>query len=282
MSKTPATFTLKLHASTAKRVFFTLMAIICCLTLLNLVAFRLHQLAIESYWLAEGIESLVRLLDTNGEANIPSWYSSSALLVASALLFTITVAKARNEDRYRRHWQWMAVLFLYLSLDETALLHEMLSQPLRLLLHTDGFLYYPWILAAGICLGILCIVYAKFLLDLPVKSRFCFLISGTIFISGAIGCESYQAYLHSMGHHSREDFIVPTTIEEFLEMTGIALFIFTLIEYLYEQVLNSKRASTLDRAHPGRLDALLIDRGTDFQERASTSGIDQQSHAPNA
>ena len=95
----------------AKRVFVILMATICCLTLLNLAAFQLNQLSIKNYWFNESIDSLVRLLNTNGEANIPSWYSSSALLAASALLFLITALKARDSDSYLLHWKFMAIIF---------------------------------------------------------------------------------------------------------------------------------------------------------------------------
>ena len=281
--KTPTT-TLKKNVSLipAKRVFVILMATICCLTLLNLAAFQINQLTIDNYWFNESIESLVRLLNTNGEANIPSWYSSSALLAASALLFLIADLKARAADMYLMHWKFMAMIFLYLSLDETAVIHEMLSKPLQALLHTDGLLFYPWVLVAGGCLVLLFIMYAKFLLHLPTNIRLLFIVSGIIFVFGAIIVESFQAYKDSLGKNSRADFIVPTTIEEFLEMTGIALFIYTLMQYINEHLLSPQSTSNLRLDVPVRLDTVSVDSATEFKETSMTRNVDEQPCPPNS
>jgi hypothetical protein len=259
----------------AKRVFATLMATICCLTLLNLVAFQINQISIKNYWFNESAESLIRLFNTNGEANIPSWYSSSALLAASALLFLITALKARSTDTYLMHWKCMAIIFLYLSMDETAVIHEMLSKPLQAILHTDGLLYYPWVLIAGVCLLLLFFVYAKFLLHLPANIRLLFIVSGIIFVFGAIVVESFQAYKHSLGRNSEADFILTTTIEEFLEMTGIALFIYTLMQYLNEHLLRPKSTASLQHNPPIRLNTPSVDRATEFEETSVVYGIDE-------
>mgnify|MGYP001043064249 CR=1 FL=1 len=266
----------------AKRVFVILMATICCLTLLNLAAFQINQLSIKNYWFNESIESLVRLLNTNGEANIPSWYSSSALLAASALLFLITALKARASDSYLMHWKFMAIIFLYLSLDETAVIHEMLSKPLQAILHTDGLLYYPWVLVAGFCLVLLFFVYAQFLLHLPANIRLLFIVSGIIFVFGAIVVESFQAYKHSLGRNSAADFIVPTTIEEFLEMTGIALFIYSLMQYINEHLLGSQSTANLQHNTPIRLDTVSVDSAAEFKETSVECSVDVQPYPPNS
>ena len=228
----------------AKRVFVVLIAIICSLTLLSTLALLSTQLVIENYWLQECRTSLIRLFDTNGEANISSWYSSSALLASSALLYAIVAFKSKAANYYQRHWQFLAIIFLYLSLDESAMIHEMLTKPLRAAFNTEGLLYYPWVLVAGICLILLLFVYTRFLLHLPSNIRMLFISSGIIFVFGAIGVECLGAYNDWQNTTSGRADIIFTTTEEFLEMTGIALFIYALMRYLNEHVLNPQKVTT--------------------------------------
>jgi hypothetical protein len=69
-----------------------------------------------------------RLFDVDGEQNIPSLYSASALLLCSILLATITYAKKLAGDAYVRHWGTLSIIFLFLSLDEALSLHEVLTE----------------------------------------------------------------------------------------------------------------------------------------------------------
>ena len=255
----------------ARAVFAALMVTIIGLTVLNLVSFALQQWTTDNYWLSEVVQSLVRLFDTNGEANIPSWYSSSALLAASALLFVIATLKAQTADDYVLHWKCMGLIFLYLSLDETAVIHEMLSKPLQALLQTSGWLYYPWVLVAGFGIILLSILYAKFLLHLPAKIRRGCLLAGITFVCGAIVVECFQAKQHSIGQNSAVDVLVTTTIEEFLEMTGIALFIHTLLQYLNEQLPGQTSAAAADRHSAQQLAASSL-QSTGKLKEAAVSG----------
>jgi hypothetical protein len=67
--------------------------------------------------------TIVRLLDLDGEFNLPTWFSSSQLLL---LAFTALVAWKLDSGRWldRHGWLLLGLLFLYLSVDETAIIHE--------------------------------------------------------------------------------------------------------------------------------------------------------------
>ena len=222
----------------AKRIFATLMAITCTLSLLGFLSPLTSEIPIENSWLQKCRSSFIRLFDINDEANITSWYSSSALLIASALLFVVTALKASTADTYVRLWKFLAIIFLYLSLDETAMIHEMFNEPLSAAFHTGGLLFYPWVLIAGVCLILLLFVYARFLLHLPANIRLLFISSGVIFVIGAIGLECLgAAYYDSQGITSGLAYRIPMTIEEFFEMTGVAIFIYALMRYLNEHVI---------------------------------------------
>lgn len=70
------------------------------------------------YW------SLTRLVDLDQEANIPTWYSSSQILILALLLGVFVFAKI--DRRAVKSWTLVALpaLCLALSLDETAQIHE--------------------------------------------------------------------------------------------------------------------------------------------------------------
>lgn len=76
--------------------------------------------AVTRYWNLEPI-SMFRLSD---EANVPTWWSSSQLLMIGVLLAIL--ARRLIERREPRAWVMVlpALFFLFLSMDETATIHE--------------------------------------------------------------------------------------------------------------------------------------------------------------
>ena len=73
------------------------------------------------------IEPLAKLIDLDGEANLPTWYSSIQWFCVAYLAW---VFAARHADRARvRSWFLLALplVFLLFSLDEVAQLHEHLG-----------------------------------------------------------------------------------------------------------------------------------------------------------
>jgi hypothetical protein len=58
---------------------------------------------------------VVRLLNLEGEGNLPSWFSSFLLLLSSAMLFIIGLHHKREASPYNWHWLVLGVIFLSLS-----------------------------------------------------------------------------------------------------------------------------------------------------------------------
>ena len=84
----------------AKRVLFLMIVAIVVLTVLGFGAYLVAGMQFENRWLNECQESFVRIFDTDGEGNVPSWYSSSMLLVASGLLAFVAYVKNERDDEY--------------------------------------------------------------------------------------------------------------------------------------------------------------------------------------
>ena len=126
----------------------------------------------------------------------------------------------------------------------------MLNKPLRAAFNTDGLLYYPWVVAAALALVFLLIGYAKFLVHLPSKTRWYFVTSGIIFVTGAIVAESISSYYETIHGMASYSYRIPMTIEEFLEMLGIAIFIFAIMTYYNEHLIGGDDRTKIDHAEP--------------------------------
>jgi len=175
---------------------------------------------------------LVRLFDLDQENNIPSWYSSSTLLLCAGLLTVIGLAKKQVGDFDARGWLGLAIIFVYLSVDEAASIHEMAILPLRSFFKTTGLLTYAWIIPGAILVLILSLMYLRFLLGLPVKTRVLFLVAATLYIGGALGVESLGGrydYLYGDQHLT---YAMLVAWEESFEMLGILVFLYALSSYI--------------------------------------------------
>ncbi len=184
---------------------------------------------------------LVPMFDLDEEQNIPTWYSSVSLLLSSLLLGMIAYKTDRQKKSYYYNWAILAGIFLFLSIDEFALLHEGFTNPLRETLNLSGYLYFAWVIPYSLLLIGLMIFYYKFLLSLPAKTRNNFILAGLMYITGAVGFdmlggmqwELYDNYDPAFNFHL---YVLYASIEEILEMTGVAIFIYGLSKYIGEEL----------------------------------------------
>jgi len=180
------------------------------------------------------IAGLIWLFDLDQERNIPTLYSSIALVIASILLLWISIIHKNLKSPYKA-WFVLSLIFLFLAIDELASIHERLTGITRDAFKTSGFLYYAWVIPYGIALVVFIISYSKFLFDLPKSTMILFLVSGTTFVSGAIGFEMLGGRQANL--YGTDNLLYPFyyTCEESLEMIGIAIFIYTLLSYMVNQ-----------------------------------------------
>ena len=183
---------------------------------------------------------LANKFNLNAEANFPTWYQSSTLLLSSLLLGLIASVKKIAGARYLWHWRALALIFLYLSIDEAACIHEQANK-LGPALHASGPFYFVWVIPAAILVSIFVLAYLGFLAHLPSRERWLFVIAGAIYVGGALGVEMVGgAYMSYQGEITEGApaiiYALITTVEEFMEMAGILVFIYVLLAYLRAQV----------------------------------------------
>lgn len=91
------------------------------------------------------METIIRLFNVDKEMNIPTLYSSCAMIFASLLLGLIAYVHFNKSEKYLA-WAGLSAIFLFLALDEMTELHEMLVGPVRNSLNTTGILYFAWVI----------------------------------------------------------------------------------------------------------------------------------------
>lgn len=175
------------------------------------------------HYLVSDIPWVIRqLFDVDEENNIPTWFSSANLMLTAALTLMLATEKWRQRDRWRCHWMLLGLGFLLMSMDEMASLHESVN------VVTEA----SWAIYALPLILVLAIVFFRFLYFLPARTASLFALSGLIFLGGAVGVELYtEPYLENNQLNTLA-YNLWTPVEEGMEMFGIILFQYALLEYM--------------------------------------------------
>lgn len=211
----------------ASKVRKTLTLLVIVLVALNFVSIFLNQVLGHDF-----VYGLVPLFDLDKESNIPTYFSSILLLMTAGLLFVISAAKKTIKDIYAGHWRYLSYIFLYLSMDEAASIHELFIEPLRKTFGFSGIFYYSWVIIGIASVIILTVIYLRFILGLPWATRYNIILASCVYVGGAIGFELLGGYFSSHFGNDNFTYAMIATIEETLEMTGVIIFINALIGYI--------------------------------------------------
>ena len=189
-------------------------------------------------WLFEEIR---QRFDPDQERSVPTWFSSMLLMLCSATLFGIAGSRSKRRRGLALQWYLLALVCALLSVDEIAGFHEMVGgrqgSPGTALLWKFGlvgnvYFYFDWILAAGVLVIILTLLYLPLFVRLPGRTMLLLGAGALIYVAGALGLEaisSAEAYTEGSAG-VRYNIIVGA--EEFLESAGVLLAIAGLLFYL--------------------------------------------------
>ncbi len=186
------------------------------LAAVHIAMFTFYYRVGDTPWLLEG------LFDLDREDAIPTWFSSTVLLLASGLLLAVARVAYRTADRLAGYWLGLAAGFLVLSMDEVAGFHETFNSA------TDT----PWTLAGAALVVIIGLGYSRFLIRLPAHLRWRLLLAGTLFVGGAIGVERGADYYVDVYGTDNLGYNLLTALEETLEMLGAIALVQTLLLHL--------------------------------------------------
>lgn len=180
------------------------------------------------------ITNLVLVLNINRESSIPTWYSSSLLLTCAGVLAVIALGKRASGGPFVRHWAGLAVIFLYLSIDEAAAIHEKFTIPLEATFDTGGYLTFAWVIVGAPLALLFALAYLKFLFHLPPFIRNRVALAGVLYVGGALVIESISANQWYWGGGTSLLYSAIGTVEELFEMWGTILFLYALLSFVQQ------------------------------------------------
>ncbi len=179
-----------------------------------------------------GVVQVLYWVDLDHENNIPTWFTTQLLFVCGLLLAAIAHGQRREHLRYAMHWWLLSLGFFYLSLDESAVLHEILINPLRRRLDTHGIFYFAWVIPGAMLVAGIGLTYLRFLVALDLRTRWLFLTAAALYVGGALGLELIGGALAESRGYQSPGYLAAMTAEEVLEMLGLTTFLYALLDYL--------------------------------------------------
>lgn len=181
------------------------------------------------------------------EASIPAWFSSSLMLGCALLLLWTAAETSRRRRADAWYWFMFGIVFVLLSADEAAALHESLSPAFAGMFNWLAFTFggpfvplsqkptYAWAVPGLVATVAFAVASVRFLWRLPATTRMLFLIAGGVFVGGAVGAELIGgAYSGALGANT-PGFVAIMTLEETLEMVGLVLFAYAVLSYMASQ-----------------------------------------------
>lgn len=186
---------------------------------------------------------LYALFNMDWEGNIPTVFSAIELFCSALLLFALCKSENHYGGQWRFHYRSLGIGFLFLSCDEVLKLHERLSDIIARYLHTKSLLTLGTVLLALVSMPLIGVFFWRWLLALPRRIALVMILSAVIYLAGVVGMEVVSiGYAKVQGTKANLMYQMLAIIEETLEMIGIAIFNYALLELLLwqkRQVLKS-------------------------------------------
>ena len=181
------------------------------------------------------LDLLMHSFYTDSETNIPTYFNTIILFIPALLFAIVGSWKAIAKDKFKLQWFGLAIIFVYLSMDEAAVLHEKLIAPMRDLFNYErfgGIFYFAWVIPGMAAVLLFCLAYLRFFLHLENKYKFLFFLSLAVYVAGVIGGEMLGGHFADTIGFKNFTYASYTSLEESLEWIGCSLFIFTLLDYI--------------------------------------------------
>lgn len=177
---------------------------------------------------------VVQYFHFGNEANFPTFFSALLLLISSVICFCIYKLDVLGTNKQNaRYWLTLSLILLFLSADEAVQIHEQLMSVTHYLIpNLSSILSSAWVVPYALIALVVGFYFVRFVFRLPAKTKTLILVAGFTFLVGALALEVMETYLHTEYGVTHILFTLNILVQELLEMTGMVVFIYALLDYL--------------------------------------------------
>jgi hypothetical protein len=175
------------------------------------------------------------LLDVDVERSAFTWLSVVALFSAAVLSYEAAAGARARRDLMRWHWFALSGLFLLVSFDEFAGIHEKLSAALAQRMDNTGLLYFAWAAPAGMLALAGLAAFVPFIRSFPTRLASLMVLSAALYLGGAVGLEMVGGSVAETKGINSLDYRLLVNLEEGFELAGTLVFIFVLLNWREKQ-----------------------------------------------
>lgn len=204
-----------------------------------LVGMSLLTEIIGHFWDNKIFEFFSDIFNVGTERNIPTLFSVLLLWTAAFLCALITFIKKETKERYMIQWGLLALIFLLLGWDEGVQLHDALTNTVLANnlsamagIKKQGVFAFNWVVVAIPAVFLLGLFYLKFMGSFVLKQKQVLVISAITYVMGALGMEMISAWISDTMGENTLIYILTSTSEDLLEMSGVVIFIYFLLIHL--------------------------------------------------
>lgn len=217
-----------------KKVAVTLTVILLFFVILHILVIWLHFKAFPEN---QSVERLNLFFNFDHERNFPTYYNTILLFLCSLGFFLISYSKEGQSVKLN-YWFILSLVILFLSMDDFIGIHEWLNIWIPRWLHVGGkgIFKFAWIIPYGLFAIAFGIYSIKNLLVIKKRIAKGYIISGILYVFGAICIESASGlYYESIQDvFSFEYTLYFVTPEEFFEMFSLILALYYQLFHLAE------------------------------------------------
>lgn len=218
-----------------KKILIGLLAMVVAIVGLSIYGQKIRFFGVADIrgpWHEFILDQLMKSFYLDAEGNIVTFINALLLFIPSLILTAISIWKTSVKDKFRFHWIGLALIFLFLSIDEAAVIHENMIKPMRAIVGAEGFFYFAWIIPGIIIVAAFGLLYFMFFLHLENKFKILFMLSLGVYISGVIGGEMISGYYAANLGLKNYTYAVVASLEESIEYIGCSLIIYSLLKYI--------------------------------------------------
>jgi hypothetical protein len=229
----------------AKKIIFWLIGLEMIFVLLYLVT--------HVFWADLPWGPVRTLFNLDGDLSIPAWFSSIQLFMTGSVLL---VASLNNRHKHRMPTALLVaggMLFIFLSADEGAAIHEKLTDVARTL-EMDWLLFRgdhgAWIAVYAVMFLMIAAFGARYLITVwkNFRRESLLALSGAVtLVAGGVGLEILGYLMFSQQGKKPFMYKVEVACEEMLEMAGVSIILYAVL-LLCTAVTSAPAAAELDEA----------------------------------